>query len=101
MGGVNVTYVKQPTAASANGQDESNVFNPAMLQAARLIYSNYCETHAQPKQPLGIAIDQETHRGHLIFTGKPILLPQECFVTLQQIEAPEPEPELVAQSLWD
>jgi hypothetical protein len=36
---------------------------------------------------MGVAIDRFTYRGKLIFRAKPILLPQECFVPLSQLEA--------------
>ncbi len=68
--------------------DFSALLDPALLQAARTIYRTYYEVHPdQVQRPSGIAIDRFTHRGKLIFGGKPILLPQECFVPLNQIEA--------------
>lgn len=69
--------------------------NPAssahsVLTAARQIYTSYCETRSEPQQPVGVAVDRDTHRGQLIFAGKPILLPHECFVPFSQIETAEP-----------
>jgi hypothetical protein len=65
-------------------------FSPTLLRAAQSIYSNYCQTHVTNQAPLGIAIDRDTFRGHLIFINKPILLPQECFVPLEELEVLEP-----------
>jgi hypothetical protein len=62
--------------------------DPAILRAARQIYRTYYEVHPELIQrPLGVAIDRYTCRGKLIFSGKPILLPQECFVPFNQIES--------------
>jgi hypothetical protein len=38
-------------------------------------------------QASGVAINRDTHRGKVIFTGQPVLLPAECFVPLNQIES--------------
>ncbi|QQE65146.1 hypothetical protein GFS31_18310 [Leptolyngbya sp. BL0902] len=65
----------------------SPVFNPALLKAARQIYRTYYEVHPEDFQrPVGIAISTKTHRGKLIFGERPILLPSECFIPLNQIE---------------
>jgi hypothetical protein len=62
--------------------------DPALLRAARQIYRTYYEVHPDLIQrPLGVAINRLNHRGKLIFSGKPILLPQECFVPFSQIES--------------
>jgi hypothetical protein len=67
--------------------DFSSLLDPSLLQSARHIYRTYYEVHPeQVQRPLGVAIDRFTHRGKLIFTGKPVLLPQECFVPISQIE---------------
>ena len=39
------------------------------------------------KRPFGVAIDKDTYRGQLVFREKPILLPGECFVNINQLEA--------------
>jgi hypothetical protein len=67
--------------------DFSALLDPSLLQAARQIYRTFYEVHPEQERPLGVAIDRFTHRGKLIFTGKPVLLPQECFVPLNQIES--------------
>ncbi|MGB3201894.1 MAG: hypothetical protein WBA99_13400 [Nodosilinea sp.] len=61
--------------------------NPALLKSARQIYRTYYEVHPEDVQrPIGIAISTKTHRGKLIFGDKPVLLPNECFVPISQIE---------------
>jgi hypothetical protein len=64
------------------------LIDPAVIRAARQIYRTYYEVHPELIQrPLGVAINRFTLRGKLIFSGKPILLPQECFVPFSQIES--------------
>lgn len=86
-----MTYVPQqldPLTSSVNYPPE--LFNPSLLVAARKIYSSYQKTHSDnPRRPTGVAIHQGTCRGQLVFRGKPILLPYECFVPFEQIEATE------------
>ncbi|MGB6015850.1 MAG: hypothetical protein WBG32_14060 [Nodosilinea sp.] len=73
----------QPPDASAL----PTALNPALLKSARQIYRTYYEVHPDDVQrPIGIAISTKTHRGKLIFGGKPVLLPTECFVPISQIE---------------
>lgn len=68
--------------------DFSALLDPSILQAARQIYRTYYEVHPDLAQkPIGVAIDRYTHRGKLIFGHRAILLPQECFVPLNQIES--------------
>lgn len=62
--------------------------DPAILQAARQIYRTYHQTHPKLVQrPTGVALNRVTLRGKLIFSGQPILLPQEIFVPFSQIES--------------
>ncbi|MCY7321121.1 MAG: hypothetical protein LH660_04805 [Phormidesmis sp. CAN_BIN36] len=64
------------------------VVDPAVVRSARLIYQTYYEVHPElTEPPLGVAINRLTHRGKLIFTGKAILLPQECFVPFEWLES--------------
>jgi hypothetical protein len=66
----------------------SSLLDPGLLQSARDIYRSYYEVHPdETRRPIGLAIDRYTHRGKLIFGVKPVLLPQECFIPLDQIEA--------------
>ncbi|HEY9648892.1 MAG TPA: hypothetical protein V6C88_21105 [Chroococcidiopsis sp.] len=72
----------------ADTMDFSGLLDPMLLQAARQIYQSYYEVHTdQIQRPLGVALDRFTYRGQLIFTRKPILLPQECFVPINQLES--------------
>jgi hypothetical protein len=84
-----VTYVQQQVENATSSLDQPRPLSSSILTAARKIYSSYCQAHAEPRRPVGVAIDRDSHRGHLIFTSKPILLPQECFVPFQQIEPVE------------
>ncbi len=71
----------------AESLDLSALLDPALLQSARQIYRTYYEVHPDEVQrPLGVAIDRFNHRGKLIFNGKPVLLPRECFIPISQIE---------------
>jgi hypothetical protein len=81
--------LKEPQITSpVEPMDFSALLDPTILQTARQIYRTYYEVHPEEIQrPIGVAIDRSTHRGKLIFTGKPVLLPRECFVPLNQIES--------------
>ncbi|MEA5506471.1 hypothetical protein VB735_25860 [Halotia wernerae UHCC 0503] len=62
--------------------------DPALIRAAGQIYYTHCEVHPEiAGQSSGVAINRITHRGKVIFTNQPVLLPQECFVPLNQIES--------------
>lgn len=64
------------------------VVDPILLKAAQKIYRTYCEVNPNMvKRPTGVVINQLTYRGQLLFSSKPILLPQECFIPLSQIES--------------
>jgi len=63
--------------------------NTSVLRVAQEIYTSYCQTHSRPQRPAGVAIDRDTHRGQLIFKGKPVLLPDECFIPFSEIEVTE------------
>ena len=63
-------------------------FDPTLIKAARKIYRTYCNLHSQlNKKPFGVAIDRETYKGQLVFRERPILLPGECFIHINQIES--------------
>ncbi|MBW4563182.1 MAG: hypothetical protein KME32_18945 [Mojavia pulchra JT2-VF2] len=62
--------------------------DPAVIRAAGKIYYTLCEVHPEVAgQPTGVAINRTNHRGKVIFTNHPVLLPEECFVPLSQIES--------------
>jgi hypothetical protein len=67
---------------------QSPLADPAVIRAAGEIYYTLCEAHPEVTgQPTGVAINRITYRGKVIFTNHPVLLPQECFVPLSQIES--------------
>lgn len=79
---------KQPVSSRVDDSDFTTLLDPALIRSARLIYTTYYEVHpGLIQRPLGVAINRFTHRGKLIFSGKPVLLPQECFVPFSQIES--------------
>lgn len=83
-----MVYVSQTRINNpVDDADFSVLLDPAVVRAARQIYRTYYEVHPDIPRPLGVAIDRFTYRGKLIFSGKPILLPQECFVPFSQIES--------------
>ena len=65
-----------------------NLLDPALLQAARHLYRSFYEANPDVVQrPSGVALNRYNHRGKLIFGRKPILLPQECFIPFEQVQA--------------
>ncbi|BAQ62236.1 hypothetical protein GM3708_2642 [Geminocystis sp. NIES-3708] len=65
-----------------------DLLDPNILKSARAIYQTYCHFHVKlAKPPIGVAIDRKTHRGQLLFTKRPILLPWENFIPINQIES--------------
>jgi hypothetical protein len=63
-------------------------FDPTLVKAAQNIYRTYCNLNIPAdSRPRGVVINRDNHRGQLAFNAKPILLPRECFIPLQQIEA--------------
>lgn len=74
------------TENQANLTISPELIEPAFLKNARQLYHAYCESHAEHLQrPLGVVINRINHRGKLIFSKKPVLLPQEYFVPFSQI----------------
>ncbi|WP_088893823.1 hypothetical protein [Leptolyngbya ohadii] len=85
-----MVYAPRPAIQSPNPVEDGSLaalLDPALLQAARDIYRTFYEVHPDEVQrPLGVAIDRFSFRGKLIFNGKPVLLPKECFIPISQIE---------------
>ncbi|MEP0910052.1 hypothetical protein [Leptolyngbya sp. FACHB-711] len=85
-----MVYASRPAVPAGIPVEEgslSALLDPSLLQAARNIYRTYYEVHPDEVQrPLGVAIDRFSLRGKLIFNGKPVLLPKECFIPISQIE---------------
>ena len=71
-----------------NPVTQSPLIDSSLIRSAGQIYYTYCEVHPEMAgQPSGVAINRGNHRGKVIFTLQPVLLPQECFVPLNQIES--------------
>lgn len=86
-----VTYASQQQIDhSTSSVKYPELANPSLLVAAREIYSSYQKIHSEnPRRPIGVAINQETYRGQLVFRDRPVLLPHECFIPFEQLEATE------------
>ena len=85
-----MTYVQDPVNQTMSNLNQ--MLQPrgiSVVESAQATYQLYCKTHTEPQPPLGVAVDRNTHRGQLIFSEHPILLPHETFVPLSQIELPE------------
>ncbi|MBD2432291.1 MULTISPECIES: hypothetical protein [Fischerella] len=80
--------LRQEQANYTNPKNQPPLIDPAVIRAAGKIYYTYCEVHPEMAgQASGVAINRDTHRGKVIFTNQPVLLPAECFVPLNQIES--------------
>jgi hypothetical protein len=83
--------IEPPTAIAIQmpQQDFYGMFDPALLRAGQDIYSFYCQINPDRdmrRQPIGIAMNTLSYRGKLIFSSYPILLPQECFISIDRLE---------------
>jgi hypothetical protein len=77
-------------AMSIPQQDFYGILDPALLRAGIDIYSFYCQINPDRdyrRQPIGVAMNRLSYRGKLIFSTYPILLPQECFISIDRLEA--------------
>ncbi|MEY2977534.1 MAG: hypothetical protein ACO3NK_01690 [Prochlorotrichaceae cyanobacterium] len=76
-------------AAADSGQIPlPSLIDPAIVRAARQIYRQFYEAHPEMTQrPVGVALNRYNYRGKLIFGKRPILLPEECFVPLEQVQS--------------
>ncbi len=85
-------FTIEPPTAKASSMPQPNsygFFDPALLRAAKEVYTLYCQVapdRERRRQPIGVAIDKLTHRGKLIFSSYPVLLPDECFISIQELE---------------
>lgn len=69
--------------------NDDSMYDPDLFRAAVEIYNFYCQTNPdreRRRQPIGVAMNKRSHRGKLIFSSFPILLPDECFISVQQLE---------------
>jgi hypothetical protein len=68
--------------------DVPPLIDPSILQAARQAYRLFIETNSNPERlPTGVVVSRYTYKGKWVFSLRPILLPEEYFVPLNQIEA--------------
>lgn len=80
--------LQQEQANFTHSKKHPSFIDPTVIRAASHIYYTYCEVHPEiVGKATGVAISRVTHRGKVIFTKYPVLLPQECFVPLNQIES--------------
>jgi hypothetical protein len=83
-----VYALKQEQVSFTSTQKHPSLIDPTVIRAASHIYYTYCEVHPEiVGKATGVAISRVTHRGKVVFTKYPVLLPQECFVPLNQIES--------------
>ena len=70
--------------------DTYGLFDPALLRAAADVYDLYCQINPdreRRRQPIGVAMNKLNYRGKLIFSSYPILLPEECFISVDRLES--------------
>ncbi len=61
--------------------------DPSLINAARDLYATYLNIHdSRSKEPAGVVLHQHSYRGQLSFRSAPVLLPEECFVSFQQLQ---------------
>lgn len=66
--------------------DRSGQIN--LLREARKIYRAYFVAHPHTEQrPVGVVLNRRSGRGDVVFAVRPVLLPQEFFVPLDQLQA--------------
>lgn len=66
----------------------STLIDAALIKAAGNIYHTHCEVHPEiTGNAFGVAIHRDNHRGKVIFKNQPVLLPEERFIPLEQIES--------------
>lgn len=76
--------LQQPHVATAD-LEQPCVPDATTIDTARKVYQSYCATHTEPAQPVGIAVNQYTQHGYILFRGKPVLLPHESFIPFDLI----------------
>ena len=86
-------FTIEPPYAKATPMPQSDsygLFEPALLRAARDIYSFYCQINPdreRRRQPIGVAVNKLSYRSKLIFSSYPVLLPEEQFISVEQLES--------------
>lgn len=82
-----MTYAYDTTNAEVyEAQTASDPMGSQVLTAAQDVYMAYYQVRGEEAlAPLGVVVDQKTFRAHLVFTGQPILLPQESFIPSDEL----------------
>lgn len=81
-------YTSGSSAGGGSQVPLPSLIDPAIVRAARQIYRQFYEAHPEMTQrPVGVALNRYNYRGKLIFGKRPILLPEECFVPIEQIQS--------------
>lgn len=82
-----VTYVYESNEAEVYApQATADPMAVKLVGIAQEVYTTYYQAHGENAiMPIGVVVDRKTLRGQLIFTGQPILLPQENFIPIEQI----------------
>lgn len=78
----------QPIEDILNQKQNSRnlLLDPSLLRAARQIYLVFSQVHGHNhKQPIGVVINPKNYRGQVVCGKKPILLPHENFIPINQI----------------
>lgn len=66
---------------------QPGVIDSLLLRLARQMYSNYCQQYPNREQPIGVIVDRHSYRCQVILgRHKPILLPCEAFIGVDQLE---------------
>ncbi len=81
-----MTYVHNPPDQNRISEPVQLPSPEMMLASARETYQAYCQIHIDAQPPIGVAMDRNTGRGQLIFSEQPILLPHECFISVDQMQ---------------
>jgi hypothetical protein len=90
--GITTLFTIEPPPAKSIPMPQSNSqvpIDPALLRAAKDIYTFYCQVNPdrdRRRQPIGVAMNKLNYRGKLIFSSFPILLPEEHFISIDQLE---------------
>ena len=64
------------------------LIDPALMKAALQVYRAYCQAHpSAAKRPTGVAVNQLSYQGKVLFSSHPVLLPQEYFIPISQLES--------------
>ena len=83
-----MVYTEEKMQLSKSQKGIPTLLDPGLLKSARKIYHTYFQAHHKlNKNPIGVAIDRQTHRGQLLFCKQPILLPWENFIPIDKLES--------------